>query len=123
MSGNGWCGQLGRDDGAERYVVLLSEAVMHDIAVASDQNAGRRSLHPVSPHGDGYRHALDGVIDANREGQTIFVDECLQRYRRHRGVMLENGVQSDDLKVGVLERSKARCVCGVPWATQPGQSI
>ena len=50
-------GELGCDNGAERHVALLSKPVMHDVSITPDQNAGRRSLHPVSLHGDRDRHA------------------------------------------------------------------
>ena len=71
-------GKLRRDDRAERHIGLLPEPVVHDAAVASDQDAGRRALHPLSPHGDRDRDAVGGLVDADREGQPVFVDEGLQ---------------------------------------------
>jgi hypothetical protein len=96
-------GKLCCNDRAKGHVALLSEAMMHDAAIASDQNAGRRSLHSISPHGNGYRRALGRFIDSDWKAQPVFVDKRFQRYRRHGGVMFKHGVQSDDLEVGMFE--------------------
>jgi hypothetical protein len=37
-------GKLCRDDRTKGHVGLLPEAMIHDAAIASDQDAGRRSL-------------------------------------------------------------------------------
>src|ERR1700691_1657329 len=92
-----------RNDRTEGHVALLPKSVMHDMAIASDQDAGRRSLHAISPHGNRYRCAPDGFIDPNRKGQPIFVDERFQRQRSHGGMMFKHRVQPDDLKVRMLE--------------------
>jgi hypothetical protein len=97
-------GELCRDDRAKGHVALLPESVMHDTAIASDQDAGRRSLHSVSPHRHRQRCALGGFIDPDWKGQPIFVDERFQRHRRHGGMMFKHRVQPDDLKIGMLEK-------------------
>jgi len=97
-------GKLCRDDRTKGHVALLAESMMHDTAIASDQDAGRRSLHPIPPHGDRHRHTLGSFIYPDRKGQPIFVDERLQRYRRHGRMMFKHRVQPDDLKVRMLEK-------------------
>ena len=77
---------------------------MHDGAVAADQNAGRCALHAIPAHRHRDRRSLPGLVHADRKGQPVFVNEGLQRHRRHRGVVLEHGVQSDHLQIGVAEQ-------------------
>ena len=60
-------GELGCNDRAKRHVALLAKAMMHDISIAADQDAGRRALHAVPPHGDRDRRALGGFVDPDRK--------------------------------------------------------
>lgn len=66
-----------------------------------DQDQARRATKRVGAHRLRHRIALRGrrQVHADRECDAVFVQECLQGYRRHCRMVLEHRVQADDRDV------------------------
>jgi hypothetical protein len=94
----------GRQPRPESHVVFLAKPVTKDGAVTADQDRGRRSPHLIAPHGDRDRRSRTRLVNADWHGQAILVNEGLQRNGRHGLMVLENGVEADDLQVRIAEQ-------------------
>ena len=95
-----------RDRRSDRDVFLHTEGVTAHAPMAVDQHEAGGPLKAVAAHGD--RDRVGGVrcngIHAHRKANAVLVQKRFQRYRRHRGMVLEDRVQADHGHVVVGER-------------------
>src|SRR3546814_6879349 len=77
----------------------MAEMLCAAVALAVDQHEGRRALHSIARHRDRQTSRFSRRVDADREGDAIFVEKGLERYRALGFVMLEDAVQAkhDDI--------------------------
>src|SRR5690606_1730689 len=88
--------------GGEAHVVDLTEIVAPQSPLPVEQQDRRRTLHFVGGHRLRQAGSV-GLVDADREWPAILVNEGFQRLSGHRVVMLEYGVQAQDLHLVVGE--------------------
>ena len=100
--GTGVLDRQRHDLGGEPHILDVPEVVPAQAPLAIEQQQRRRAPHLVGGHGPGQACAI-GRIDRDREAPSVFVDECLQRLRPHRRMMLEHGVQTDHHDLVVAE--------------------
>src|SRR3546814_8720332 len=77
----------------------MAEMLCAAVALAVDQYEGRRALHPIARHRDRQTARLARRVNADREGDAIFVEKGLERCRALGFVMLADAVHAkyDDI--------------------------
>src|SRR3546814_2443532 len=90
----------------------MAEMLCAAVALAVDQYEGRRALHPIARHRDRQTARLARRVNADREGDAIFVEKALERCRALGFVMLEDAVQAkhDDIVTaeGFMDSARLR---------------
>src|SRR3546814_14328515 len=90
----------------------MAEMLGAAVALAVDQYEGRRALHPIARHRDRQTARLARRVNADREGDAIFVEKGLERCRALGFVMLEDAVQAkhDDIVTaeGFMDSARLR---------------
>src|SRR3546814_8641687 len=77
----------------------MAEMLRAAVALTVDQHEGRPALHPIARHRDRQTARFSRRVDADREGDAIFVEKGLARSRALGFVMLDVAVQAkhDDI--------------------------
>jgi len=81
---------------AERNIIDSTEVAQSHLPVSIEQHETRRALQSPTGHGLGNRATGTGFIHADRETQSVLVDEGSERIRAHHAVVLEYCMQPDD---------------------------
>ena len=87
----------------EHEIGLDTKGLVDEVAVAPDQDRGRRAAQREALHRDRNMRMFVRKVDSDGRRDPVFMEEGLERDGRHRRMMLENRMNADDGEFGLTE--------------------